>query len=167
MKPLKRTLKTMMLLTLLILSIILTACNKQNSNINEFIQDSELKRIVSESLLKFASPSKNSIKAVFEFHEIVGKEVKKDILSVYVIGYVMGVYGDNKRFGGEFPCRIQIQKVENVYKVVDYKDALASMDVYDFMPKKYAKDILNYDTTNLSKNVDRQTEDWLKSNKSN
>ena len=152
---------------LLILSIILTACNKQNPNINEFIQDSELKRIVSESLLKFAAPSKDSIKAVFESHEIVGKEVKKDILSVYVIGYVMGVYNDNQSFGGEFPSRIQIQKVETGYKVVDYKESLSSMDVYDFMPKKYAKAIINYDTSNLYQTVKRQTEDWLKNNKTN
>lgn len=157
----------MMTLTLLILSIILTACNKQNSNTNEFIKDSELKKIVSESLLKFASPSKNSFKVIFESHEIVGKEIKKDILSVYVIGYVMGVYNDNQRFGGGFSPRIQIQKVETGYKVIGYKDAEESTDIYDFMPKKYAKDILNYDTSNLSQTVERQTEDWLKNNKAN
>ncbi|WP_315115546.1 hypothetical protein [uncultured Clostridium sp.] len=162
----KTIFRHMRILILLILSITLIACNKQKSNIEEFIQENQLESIVSKSISDFASSNRNN-KAVFESHKIVGKELKRDILSVYVIGYVIGVYDNNQGFGGEFPAHIKIQKTEDNYKVVSYKDALASADVYDIMPKKYAKDIFNYDTSSLSQVVKEQMEDWEKNNKSN
>jgi hypothetical protein len=162
----KTVAKTMRILILLILSITLIACNKQKSNSDEFIQENQLESIVSKSISDFASSNQNN-KAVFESHKIVGKELKRDILSVYVIGYVMGVHDANRSFGGEFPAHIKIQKTENNYKVVGYKDALASMDVYDIMPPKYAKNILNYNTSGLSQIVKKQMEDWQKNSQSN
>lgn len=154
------------ILILLILSISLIACSKQNSNVKEFIQENQLESMVSKSISDFASSNHNT-KVVFESHKIVGKELKRDILSVYVIGYVMGVYEDNQGFGGQFPAHIKIQKLENGYKIVSYKDALESKDVYDIMPKKYAKDILNYDTSGLLQTVQEKIEDWQKNNQSN
>lgn len=159
--------KTMIILTLLILSITIIAFNKQNSNIDGFIQESELEGIVSQAISDFASPKGYSINAVFECHEIVGKELKMNTLSVYVIGYVMGIYNVNQGFGGEFPAHIKIKKIEGDYKVVYYKDALASADVYRIMPRKYASSIRSYNTSSLHEAVKKQIEDWKKSNRSN
>lgn len=155
--------KAMGIFIILILSITLIGCNKQNSSSNEFIEESKLESIVSKSISDHNSSDGNT-KVVFESHKIVGKELNNDILSVYVIGYSMGVYDDNMDFGGEFPAHIKIQKIENDYKVVEYESALASMDVYDIMPEKYAKDILNYDTSSLYQTVEKQLQDWKKDN---
>ncbi len=155
--------KAMGIFIILILSITLIGCNKQNSSSNEFIEESKLESIVSKSISDHNSSDGNT-KVVFESHKIVGKELNNDILSVYVIGYSMGVNDDNQDSGGEFPAHIKIQKIENDYKVVEYEGTLASKDVYDIMPEKYAKDILNYDTSSLSKIVEKQLEDWKKDN---
>lgn len=162
----KKFFKDLIILILLIFQIILVGCNKQSPNINEFIQESHLENIVSESISDHAS-SNDNIKAIFESHKIVGKELKKDILSVYVIGFVMGVYDNNKDFGGEYPAHIKIQKVENNYKVVDFRTVMASMEIYNIMPKKYAKEILDYDTSSLYQIVKKQTDDWRKTNQTN
>lgn len=155
--------KTMGILILLILSITLIGCNKETSSSSEFIEESKLESIVSKSIYDHNS-SDGSAKVVFESHKIIGKELNNDILSVYVIGYSMGVYDDNQDFGGEFPAHIKIQKIENDYKVVEYESALASKDVYDIMPDKYAKDIFNYDTSSLYQTVEKQLQDWKKDN---
>jgi len=158
--------KTIGILILLSLSITLIGCNKQKSNINEFIEESQLESIVSKSICESNAPS-DITKVVFESHEIIGKELKDDILSVYVIAYYWGVYDDNGDFGGEYPAHIKIQKIENDYKVVERKSTEESMGVYHIMPEKYAKDILKYDTSSLHQIVKKQVEDWKKDNQSN
>ncbi|GEM_PF-3631685 len=159
----KRFFKDLIILILLIFQITLVGCNEQSPNINEFIQESHLENIVSKSITDHASLN-NNIMAIFESHKIVGKELKQNILSVYVIGFVMGVYDNNKDFGGEYPAHIKIQKVDNNYIVVDFRTVMASMEIYNIMPKKYAKEILDYDTSSLYQIVKKQTDDWRKTN---
>jgi hypothetical protein len=155
----KTIIKPMIILITLIFLIGIMVANKQDSNIKEFIQESELERIVTEAISGYAS-SNQSVKAVFESHIIVGTELKMYTLSVYAIGYVKGVYANGQGFGGEYPAHIKIQKDGNSYKVVGYKDAVASMDIYDIMPRKYAKAILNNGTSSLREVVMREFKEW-------
>lgn len=164
-------------LGILIISLIIFSCynlNKSHENNENFIttenliSTDKLNNLISNSIKTDSALYVDSNSKVFEVHELIGTEVKNDIIFCYVKSFAQSYKIDKKKAypstGGVFTGVVEIKNIDNKFKVIKYDFPIESKISIELFPKKMLNKLNSIDSSTLYSEVENSANLYFSKN---